>query len=216
MSTITNTSSDADLLELLRVRGPVSVTQMAEETDVTPTAVRQRLSRLLAGGLIRRRAVRSGRGRPRHDYELTEKGLRETGSNFADLAIVLWRELGFTSDPSLREMLIRRVAQSLAAAYSREVHGETIAERMETLSRLLSERHVPFSVEHRDGIPVLTAHACPYPELADKDSTVCAMERQLFSELLKQDVVLAHCRLRGGSCCRFEPCDPSSEAPRPE
>ena len=67
MSTATETS-DSQLLELLRRRGAMSVTELAAATDVTATAVRQRLTRLTGQGLIQREASRAGRGRPSHRY----------------------------------------------------------------------------------------------------------------------------------------------------
>ena len=80
-------TSDAGLLDLLRITGPLGVSELADAMEVTPTAVRQRLIRLLNQESIQREATRRGRGRPRHRYWLTEKGLRLTGSNFTDLAV---------------------------------------------------------------------------------------------------------------------------------
>jgi predicted ArsR family transcriptional regulator len=52
---------------------------------------------------------------------------------------------------------------------------------------------------------VLTALACPYPELAEQDRGICAVEKLVFSELLGEKVRLTECRLDGASnCCRFE------------
>ena len=74
----------------------------------------------------------------------------------------------------------------------------------------MAERNVPFTVERRfspDGaalLPVLTAEACPYPELAEQDRGICAVEKMMFSELLGEKVRLSECRLDGASCCRFE------------
>ena len=55
-------NSDADLLELLRVTGPLDVSEMAGAIEVTATAVRQRLGRMMARQLIQRDAIRKGRG----------------------------------------------------------------------------------------------------------------------------------------------------------
>ena len=41
-------NSDADLLDLIRIAGPLSVTELADAMEVTATAVRQRLTRLMA------------------------------------------------------------------------------------------------------------------------------------------------------------------------
>lgn len=207
MSTVAPTS-DADLMDLLRSNGPLGVTEMAKAVEVTPTAIRQRLTRLMAQGLIEREAVRAGRGRPKHRYQLTHKGLRLSGTNFTDLALALWREIGAISDLDERRVLLERVVRALANGYAREIQGKTTAERMRSLSTLLSERRVPFSVENSTNtqdIPMLVAHACPYPELAEEDRQICDLEKTLFSELLGRDIELTQCRLDGGSCCQFQP-----------
>ncbi len=53
-------------------------------------------------------------------------------------------------------------------------------------------------------LPVLTALACPYPQLAEQDRGICALERMMIAELVQQDVKLSACRLDGDSCCRFQ------------
>jgi len=183
----------------------MGVGELSRETAVTPTAVRQRLTRLLAHGLIERDLVRHGRGRPRHRYRLTQKGLRQTGSNFADLALALWREVSAIEDYEVRRAVLRRVVKTLAESYARHIEGTNTAEKMHSLAALLEERRIPVSVQQAHGLPILTAHACPYPELAEKDRTICALERVLFSELLGREVELAQCRLDGGGICQFQP-----------
>ena len=176
---------------------------MAKATSVTSTAIRQRLSRLMDQGLIERAAEPKGRGRPSHRYSLTEKARRQAGSNFNDLAIALWQEIRAVQDPEVRRGLLSRIADSLSLAYAGRVCGETTTERMESLSALFAERRVPMAVSEGE-LPVLRVSECPYPELAEADRGVCAMERMLFSRLLNQDVRLTECRLEGHSCCTFE------------
>ena len=64
MSVRARESTDSDLLDLLRITGPLGVSDLADAMEVTPTAVRQRLTRLLAEEMIQREAIRNGRGRP--------------------------------------------------------------------------------------------------------------------------------------------------------
>ena len=207
MSTLGQTT-DLDVLQLLRASGSLGVSELAEEIAVTPTAVRQRLGRLLAEGLIERQAIRNGRGRPKHRYRLTDKGVRFTGSNFSDLALALWNEVSGINDFEVRRAVLLRVLRSLVERYAKQIEGRTTLERMRSLASILAERRVPFSVEEPQQpgqLPTLTAHVCPYPELAELDRTVCAMERVLFSELLGTNVKLSRCRLDGGSDCQFQP-----------
>ncbi len=203
-------STDHGLLDLLRQRGPMAIHQLTAAMQVTATAVRQRLTRLIELGLIQRETVKAVRGRPSHRYMLTEKARRQVGSNFADLTIALWQEMRTIKDPEIRSGLLKRIAKSLADIYGGRMQGENTAERMDGVSKLMAERSVPFVVEYKsatanDGsLPVLTAEACPYPDLAEQDRGICAVEKMLFSELLGENVRLSECRLDGASCCRFE------------
>ncbi len=197
-------SSDVGILDLLRKAGPLGVAQLAEAAQVTATAVRQRLVRLMAQGLVDREIARAPRGRPAHRYRLTEKGRRQTGANFVDLALALWNEVREIKDPQVRRGLLERVARRMADMYASQVQGSTTTERMRGVSRLFAERNVPFEVEDSpNSLPVLTAVACPYPELAERDRGICALERMMFSELVGDGLKLANCRLDGDDCCRF-------------
>jgi predicted ArsR family transcriptional regulator len=198
-------TSDIALVDLLRKRGPLSVAQLAEEMQVTATAVRQRLARLLAQGDVFRQTERTSRGRPRHRYGLTEKGRRRAGANFADLAIALWQEIRSIRDPEVRRGLLQRISHRMAGLYATAIRGASLHERMESLAELFRDRRIPFDVEGSADLPLLNAGACPYPDLAEQDRTVCAMERMLFSELLGENLRLTQCRLDGHSCCTFEP-----------
>jgi DeoR family suf operon transcriptional repressor len=201
----TEVESDIDLLDILRKAGPLTVSQMESLMGVTATAVRQRLNRLLAHRYIEREAVVQGRGRPSHRYLLTTKGRRKTGENFGDLSVALWEEIRAIEDPEIRKGLIQRLSHRLAEKYADQIDGETTAERMASVVNLLADRRVPFRVELRDGQPVLLAESCPYPELAEHDRSVCAMERMMLSELIGDRVKLGeHQSEDGDCCCSFE------------
>jgi DeoR family transcriptional regulator, suf operon transcriptional repressor len=197
-------NSDSDLLDLLRIAGPLGVTELADAMEVTPTAVRQRLTRLLAQAMIEREAIRAGRGRPKHRYSLTDKGVRQTGSNFTDLALALWREFRTFGTDDLRREMLRRIARALASGYADQIEGTTPAERLQSLANLLVQRRIPASVEQASRLSTLTAHACPYPKLAEEDASICQMEKMLFSELVGNEMRLTQCRLDGGESCQFQ------------
>src|SRR5262245_22717114 len=205
-------TSDIALLDLLRKNGPLSIAQMKPAMGVTTTAVRQRLVRLLSQGDIERQTERKSRGRPIHRYGLTEKGRRRAGANFADLAIALWEEIRQIKDPEVRRGLLQRVGGRLATLYADRIRGSSLEERMESLADIFRERQIPFEVERVHELPLLHATACPYPDLAEQDRTVCSMERLMFSELLGQNVRLRNCRLDGHNCCTFEPMSHKPEA----
>jgi predicted ArsR family transcriptional regulator len=197
-------NSDADLLDLIRIAGPLSVSELADAMEVTATAVRQRLTRLMNQSMIEREAIRAGRGRPKHRYSLTDKGVRQTGSNFTDLALALWGEIKMVGDENVGRDLLKRISRALAAGYASQIQGTSPAERLQSLADLLEQRRIPVSIGTSGDHTTLTAHACPYPNLAEKDSSVCQMEKMMFSELIGSEVELTQCRRDGGGECRFE------------
>ncbi len=197
-------SSDVGILDLLRKAGPLGVAELAEAMQVTPTAVRQRLTRLMGQGLVDRELSRATRGRPSHRYLLTEKGRRQTGANFVDLAVALWKEVREIKDAEVRRGLLQRLAKTMAAMYGDQVEGATADQRMRAVTRIFAERNVPFEVDSSGDLPVLTALACPYPGLAEVDRGICALEKMMISELVGESLTLASCRLDGDRCCRFE------------
>jgi predicted ArsR family transcriptional regulator len=118
--------------------------------------------------------------------------------------VVLWREIRAVKDPQVRRGLLARIAEALASTYANRVHGETVNERMDSLSALFAERRIPLESKTDGGLPVLSVRQCPYPDLAEVDQGICAMEKLMFSQLLEQEVRLSECRLQGHACCTFE------------
>lgn len=227
MPTLSETS-DESLLAILRREGSMTVAEMAKAMSVTATAVRQRINRLMAQGFVQREVHRedSARpGRPTHRYLLTSKAQRFAGDNFADLAAVLWEEIRSIKDEGVRRGLLQRISAAFAHKYRGRVQGRDAAERMEALQQLFAERRIPLSVippadaasdsaddssaeeNHADStgkLPILRVEHCPYPELAEQDRGICAMEKMVFAELIGDDLRLSQCRLDGHPCCEFE------------
>src|SRR4051794_22761603 len=103
-------TSDRSLLDMIRRHGPMPIAEMTERLGVTPTAIRNRLTRLVESGMVERRAESGGRGRPKHVYRASVAAQKMLGQNYADLAVVLWGEMMRTvEDRKLRRGLFRRV-----------------------------------------------------------------------------------------------------------
>lgn len=200
-------SSDRSLLALIRRHGPLSVADMAGRLGVTATAVRNRLVRLVAAGMIERQAEQGGRGRPRHTYRASVEAHKQLGQNYADLAVVLWDEMMRTvEDRKLRRFLFGRVTERLADLYRAEVTSNEWEGRLVQLGTILHDRGIETEVTRGEGavLPVLKQHSCPYYELAEVDRAVCAMERKMFEKVLGRSLRLSQCRLDGHRSCDFE------------
>jgi predicted ArsR family transcriptional regulator len=207
-------TGDRVLLEAIRRRGGMSVSECVTFAEVTPTAIRHRLNRLMAQGLIRRTEQNKGRGRPEHRYSLTEEAELLLGQNYADLAMTLWSEIKAFEDRAVGMKVLRRVADRLAERYRRQMPGRDVTERLGDLRNLLAERGIDVEVDERGRLPVLRQHSCPYHDLAKVDRTVCGIEMRMFEKALDSDLKLSQCRLDGHNCCEFELREPA-EQPEP-
>jgi predicted ArsR family transcriptional regulator len=200
-------SSDRELLDLIRRHGPLTVAEMAARLEVTPTAIRNRLTRLTGSGMVERRTEHGGRGRPRHAYRASVEAHKRLGQNYADLAVVLWDEMMRTvEDRKLRRLLFGRITERLAELYRAQVTGDEWEGRLVQLGTILHDRGVETEVTRGDAghSPVLKQHSCPYYELAEVDRAVCAMERKMFEKVLGHGLRLSQCRLDGHRSCDFE------------
>src|SRR5260221_129901 len=131
--------SDGEFLNELHRIGPKTVQDICAAIGVTATAVRQRLLRLQNKDFVARDLIRSGRGRPHYVYRVTEKGLRQLGDNYGDLALILWREVRRIADPGTREAITERIRNALVSRVGRFSDGN-LHERMQRLGDSLRGR----------------------------------------------------------------------------
>ena len=200
-------TADRRLLDLIRRHGPLTVDEMGTHLGVTPTAVRNRLARLVESGLVERKARAGARGRPKLSYQASVEAHKRLGQNYADLALVLWDEMMSTvEDRKLRRVLFGRITERLAEMYRSQITGEAWEGRLVQLGTILLDRGVEAEVTRRgdDPSPILKQHSCPYFALAEIDRAVCAMERKMFEKVLGLGLRLSQCRLDGHRSCDFE------------
>ena len=202
-------NSDRQFLARMNRLGECSVQELCAEQGVTATAIRLRLTRLLADGLIERETVPATRGRPSYVYRVTALGRRRLGDDYSKLAPLLWREMRLIEDEGVRRRLMNRLRQALVDRYGSPQRDATLAERFEFLQQSLDQQGFQVEVEERqqgdNRLPVLREHSCPYSELASEDSSICDLEQSVFEEVLGVPVTLTQCCRDGDACCQFEP-----------
>lgn len=206
-------AGDREFLADLQRGGASTVQQLCDRQGVTATAIRQRLTRLQAMGLISRQTQRQDRGRPSHAYEVTTEGLRQLGDNYRDLAMMLWEEITQIDDVGVRSQLIGRLRERLVRQYGRNVRSTDLPERFRELQGLLQT--LGFNVEVHQGddsglLPILRENTCPYHDLAAQDASICELEQTVFSEVLGVPMSRTSCCRDGDRCCEFKPDVPDA------
>jgi predicted ArsR family transcriptional regulator len=178
------------------------VQELCAQWGVTATAVRQRLNRLQTLGFVTRTQERIGRGRPHHRYRLSETGLKELGDNYAELAVILFREMQEFPDPAVRTQLRQRVRDALASRF-RTTPAEPLPERLQKFRDELEERGYRVDVDFSRELPVLREHNCPYTDLANEDRGICELEQGVFERVLGVGMKLTRCCQDDQPCCEF-------------
>lgn len=207
---------DQAVLELLRRHPGLTVHQLIERLQVTATAVRQRLDRLVQVDMIERRKVVAGRGRPLFQYFLTTLGMRYASASYSGLALALWHEVMNLPSQALRQRILRRVGRRMGSdLYANLPPGSTLVDRFQAVAGMLTLQRVPSEVGLEGDLPVLQVHACPYPELSNRDGTrsLCEMEKEMLSVAIGQPMHLDSCRLDGHSMCQYRPIVQATPSP---
>ncbi|MCY2975251.1 MAG: MarR family transcriptional regulator [Planctomycetota bacterium] len=202
---------DQVVLDLLRRRPGLTVTEFLELLEVTQTAVRIRLDRLESLQLIERKKVSVGRGRPVYQYHLTDAGWRHVGVTYADLASAIWSEIESIPNEEFRKQLLGGIAKRMGQAYALLLPVSSTSDRMDAMAKLLTQRKIPAQFNNRSSgsamhLPVITVHACPFPDLAAVNRrSACELEQAVFSEAVGAPMELSCCRLDGHDSCQFRP-----------
>ncbi|MEW4488453.1 transcriptional regulator [Thalassoglobus sp. JC818] len=199
--------TDHEFLSVLQRQSPATIQSLCDSIGITATAVRQKLMRFQAAGLVDRKLSRQERGRPSYTYHLTAAGLKELGDDHAEIAAILWKQIMVISDENVRKSVLNGVKESLVERFGACRDGSSLASRLQLLTSQLAEQG--FELEYAsnsdtDGLPILREYNCPYHELAAEDPSICDLEQSVFSELLGVPVELSSCRLDGHRCCEFQ------------
>ena len=198
-------SKDRELLEHLHCHSGANVQDLCDVLGVTRNAIRQRISRLEACGLLASEQRSQPRGRPKNVYHVTTDGLHSLGEDYRELAVVLWEVISQIEDGAIREQLISQVRDRLADRFRRKLTQNSSPD--ERLDQLADEMKISgFNVEsdHSASLPILRETNCPFPMLADVDETICQVERQVLEQVLGAPVEFKNRCRDGHHWCEVE------------
>jgi len=203
MSTVD--TKDREILEHLHRCGEATVQDLCDVLGVTRNAIRQRISRLEASGVIVSGQQSQSRGRPKNVYRVTAEGLHSLGEDYRELAVVLWEAIVGLEDSTVREQLISQVRDRLADRFRRKLtEGNSADQRLDQLADEMKSSGFNVESDHSSVLPILRETNCPFPMLADVDETICQVERQVLEQVLGAPVEFKNRCRDGHHCCEFE------------
>lgn len=201
----------AEIVRLLGERGEATVAELTEALGIAAAALRRHLEILGAEGTVEYRSVRQATGRPYFAYRLTEAAREAAAKGYPRLLERLVLELGAlgAADTAgkdghdLLETVFSRMSAHMAADYAAKVHGETLGERVASLTEALRDEGIVERWEQREDGFHLQTTICPHRRAARATPALCSSEREAIALLLGTDVEQTARLVDGANCCDF-------------
>jgi predicted ArsR family transcriptional regulator len=195
------------LVEVLVREGPLGPNSIASRLGLSRTAVVRQLARLGRAGLVTRRAVTHGVGRPQHLYDVTSSARRLLPDGFERLARSITEAARDVGGQELVERIFaarrRRLATEIAGRFTAEgLAGADLPALAAALARHQDELGYLAEVVDDHGLR-LRQHACPIQSIAEVTSAACDAELRLFGEVLGADVERETHIASGGRECTY-------------
>ena len=192
------------IMTLLKMKGPLTISALAEELGITEMGVRRHVLQLEQESLVRTKVVRQAMGRPMHVYSLTERAEDHFPKSYHNLALELLRELDHGSGVDAVNMLFEGRKRRMLTQYSKVMESRELEERVAELSTIQNAGgYMAEWSKEEDGSYTLREYNCPIRQVATQYRKACQCEQQLFEELLEAKVTRSECMAEGGQCCRY-------------
>lgn len=192
-----------EILDYLRRHSQATVKELGEHLGLTSTGIRQHLTVLERDGLVEAREERGHVGRPALVYRLTPSGDALYPKKYDALANALIEEARQLLGPDALQQLMKKVAARFAAAYAPRLEGMSVRERIVETAKILQERGcLADCCDEADDI-LIKQHTCPFPNVASRNSAVCALDVEFVRRLVGADARLTTSLLRGDGACTY-------------
>jgi len=164
--------------------GPASASQIAEDLQLTPAAVRRHLDALEAAG------------------SLTASGRDAFEQSDDNVALDALRFMAAQGGDNLVAQFARARSEAVATRYADALKGAPAGERLRVLAMLLSQDGFAANVQETPGGALqLCEHHCPVAHVAEEFPEFCEAEQAAFSQLLGVHTVRISTIASGANIC---------------
>ena len=203
----TTTPAHRSLLSTLRREGPLTLAAITSRVGLSRSAVMYQLQVLSRSGLVERRSVRHGVGRPHDLYDVTSRAQSMPPTDYRGLAQSLLeaaREIGGRGLEARMFEERRRGQLAIVQQRLREsgLASASIFERAQILAQFLDELGYECGVDRRGAVR-LCAHHCPVLSIAATAPAACEAEVWLIADALDADVTRETHIASGARSCTY-------------
>ena len=196
------------ILQLLKMRCSMTVSQLTEALHISAMGVRQHLAILEDEGLVAYQSEKQERGRPHHLYSLTDEANSLFPTTYANFAVDLMQEVAKFNGPGFINKVFRSRMKSQLQTYEQRLAGKNLSERIKELAQIRDEEGYMARFDEEDTDYILIEHNCPIAAIAREYPHVCEIELALFRQSLGTKVYREeHLMQDSHRCCYRIPKD---------
>lgn len=196
----------------MRTSGGCTLHDLAHQTSLSPSALRQQLTILERDGLIRKGLVRGRTGRPPIVYQLSPEPGPEVPQNYVTLLLTLLRAVREQGQDQVRRT-VETVAASLAAEHQDIARIPDVEARIKAASAILFETSELENVTRTGRGYEVSLHICRLASVAREFPEICDITRRLLGALVGAEVEQRESILRGDPRCSFVLTTPVGHGP---
>ena len=195
-------SSQAQILQWLRLHGPLTAEDLAGKLGISAVSTRAILRRLEAADLVAREFEPRPIGRPVGRYRLTPSADALFPKHYEAFAAQLLDTVVGELGPEALDAVLSSWEVRLHAHLEGQLPKDPAA-RLDALARHQSKYGFMAEVKRdQEGVTLLERN-CPIATLAAKYPQICDREAALFSRTLGWKAHLTSCQARGDGICAF-------------
>ncbi|MEJ2044468.1 MAG: transcriptional regulator [Reinekea sp.] len=199
-------SERQNIMNCLKTKGKITAAEAAEEAGLTSMGARGHLERLAQKGLVDFREQKSGRGRPKKLWFLTDEGHGQFQHQYNGLAVELINNVrDIFGQKGLDQLIQAREDKSLGKYKEAIQSTNDIAEKIQALADERSKEGYMADVIATDDSWELIEHHCPICAVAKTCQGFCESELAVFRNALgsKFSVLRHEHLLTDGERCRY-------------
>ncbi len=194
------------ILDLLKKRTKMTVSQLAQELEVTEMAVRKHLNALDRDAFLMTSEERQPMGRPVQYFSLSAKADKLFPKNYDNLTVDFLNDLHEMQGDEIIDRLFENRGKRLATKYTPFMeHAQTNSEKVQALRDIQVDKgYMADVIERTTNQFELIEHHCPIFEVAKNFKQACHCETSMFKDVLgTSQVERVKCKADGENHCHF-------------
>jgi DeoR family transcriptional regulator, suf operon transcriptional repressor len=213
MEVVENEPTREKIISMLKKKGKMTVSELADHFGITHIAIRHHLNALQKSNLVEGHEERHGIGRPHTVYQLTIAALERNSSNYFTFTNMLLKQLKQQLPTEMVERLFADIASQMAGDLAGQLEGFPLDQRLERLVAVMEKEGYMARIDTIGPNQYrLTELTCPYRKISLQHPEICLLDESLFSRVLGANVEKKSCIRTGSEECTFSICGEPQEA----